>query len=468
MKAHFIYGPPGTGKTTALVSIVARAVERGYRPFDIVLLSHTRAAAREAGARTGMPAENMSTLHSLAFRMLGLSRSQVVDFSKLRDFSELVNVPIKGGDINSDEGIEIGDEYLGVINLAASLMRPIDEVYDTMNRPGQPAEFKMFHTAYGKWKESKGFLDFNDMLVRYNSDFRPINAPVLMVDETQDLSPLQWSIIRQLAQGAKLVYMAGDDDQAIYVWGGADAHGMATYHTLWGGQIKVLAQSYRVPRAVHAMAQNVVSRIKQRHTKEYAPRDADGGINRYGDIGHIEIDKRQTMILYRNHSVRKGIEEWLMSRHILYRTVSGRPGPLDSKYGKGIAAVNKATAGGELDAADRRAIEAVATAAGKKLLANDDSKEIGRAGWRKVVALPDFLYDYYSGVDFNTAIDVQLGSIHSSKGKEADRVILHTGMTNRTEQGMDADPDSEARVWYVAITRAKEQLDIIDGGGYPL
>lgn len=468
MKAHFIYGPPGTGKTSSLVSIVAKAIDHGYAASDITLLSHTRAAAREAGNRTGLKADNMSTLHSLAFRKLELSRNQVVDFARLREFSGLVNVPIKGGDMDSEEGIEIGDEYLGIINLAASLQSPLAEVYDTAGRPGQPSEFTMFASSYAKWKEAKGYLDFNDMLARYNSDFRPINAKVLMVDEAQDLSPLQWSIIRQLAESAKLVYVAGDDDQAIYVWGGADAHGMAKHHELWGGQVKVLAQSYRVPESVHKLAQVIVSRIKQRYTKEYLPRPAPGSINHYGDINRIEIDNRPTMILYRNHSVRKEIEAWLIDNRIPYRTVAGRPGPMDTKYGRAIRAVNKLSAGGQVEVAERKAIEAVAAPLGKNQLAANDLAAIGKSGWKKVLSIPDFLFEYYAGVDFDSAVDIQLGSIHSSKGKEAKRVILHTGMTGRTAAGMDVDPDSEARVWYVAVTRTIENLDVVQGGGYDL
>ena len=45
---------------------------------------------------------------------------------------------------------------------------------------------------------------------------------VMFVDEAQDLSPLQWAVVRKLAERAKRIYVAGDDDQAIYKWAGAD------------------------------------------------------------------------------------------------------------------------------------------------------------------------------------------------------------------------------------------------------
>ena len=43
-----------------------------------------------------------------------------------------------------------------------------------------------------------------------------------MVDEAQDLTPLQWDMVVKIAKGVDRVYIAGDDDQAIYEWNGAD------------------------------------------------------------------------------------------------------------------------------------------------------------------------------------------------------------------------------------------------------
>ena len=50
-----------------------------------------------------------------------------------------------------------------------------------------------------------------------------------MVDEAQDLTPLQWDMVVKIASAVDRVYIAGDDDQAIYEWNGADVNLFQTF-----------------------------------------------------------------------------------------------------------------------------------------------------------------------------------------------------------------------------------------------
>ena len=56
---------------------------------------------------------------------------------------------------------------------------------------------------------------------------------------------------------------------------------------------------------------------------------------------------------------------------------------------------------------------------------------------------------------------VRLSTIHASKGGEADHVVLLTEMAKRSYREMEINPDAEARVWYTAVTRARERLTIV-------
>jgi superfamily I DNA/RNA helicase len=56
---------------------------------------------------------------------------------------------------------------------------------------------------------------------------------------------------------------------------------------------------------------------------------------------------------------------------------------------------------------------------------------------------------------------IRICTMHASKGREADRVILINGMGMRTEQAFDNDKDSEYRTFYVAVTRSRYRLDIV-------
>ena len=75
---------------------------------------------------------------------------------------------------------------------------------------------------------------------------------------------LQWKVIDRLSEKCKIRYIAGDDDQAIYRWAGADVRKFLSIK----GNVKVLPTSYRLPRKVHALANQISNRISLRQIKE--------------------------------------------------------------------------------------------------------------------------------------------------------------------------------------------------------
>jgi superfamily I DNA/RNA helicase len=86
-----------------------------------------------------------------------------------------------------------------------------------------------------------------------------------------------------------------------------------------------------------------------------------------------------------------------------------------------------------------------------------------------VVNIPSMLARYYENVDVTIKPQIKLSTIHSAKGREADRVILDTALTRRITNEMADDPSGEARVFYVGVTRAKHRLDIVHStNGYQL
>ena len=82
--------------------------------------------------------------------------------------------------------------------------------------------------TYEHYKKDS-FIDFTDMIERAidEVDFPPLE--VLILDEAQDFTPLQWSVIYKMVDKVKRIYLAGDDDQGIYKWNGADPKYFTTY-----------------------------------------------------------------------------------------------------------------------------------------------------------------------------------------------------------------------------------------------
>ena len=53
---------------------------------------------------------------------------------------------------------------------------------------------------------------------------------------------------------------------------------------------------------------------------------------------------------------------------------------------------------------------------------------------------------------------IVISTIHGAKGGEADNVVLFTDITAAAEASMESDPDSMHRVFYVAVTRTRQNL----------
>ena len=136
--------------------------------------------------------------------------------------------------------------------------------------------------VYRSYKKNNYLYDFTDFLEKFlllDDDLIP-GFDTLYVDESQDLSRLQWQVVNKIAARAKKVYVAGDDDQSIYTWAGAD---LSTFLSLFGiaKEKIILNQSYRVPRAIHKVALDIIDKLKLRISKPYQPTPDEGQVTSY-------------------------------------------------------------------------------------------------------------------------------------------------------------------------------------------
>ncbi len=105
----------------------------------------------------------------------------------------------------------------------------------------------------------------------------------------------------------------------------------------------------------------------------------------------------------------------------------------------------------------------VGTTDTKNDLNRRDFKSIAARGPERSFNIPLDHIEFFREADLTQSPTIRISTIHSAKGREARRVVLHSGITARTESAMDKNPDQEARVWYVGVTRAIEQLDVVGG-----
>lgn len=463
MKAISLYGPPGTGKTRKLVDMVNKAAKVG----TCAILSYTKAAAQEIASRLppNLPFPiRTGTIHSFCFGLAELKRGSIVDDGKLKDFSKEIGIPISATSVVMGyeyEKQEVGNSYLRIISLARARYHQYEHAYETSDRPGDPAEFLKFARGYRDWKRTYGFSDFDDMLELGTGAGARI-ADFVFVDEAQDLSVAQWNAVQGWASLARAAVIAGDDDQAIHEWAGANPHGMAAFSEANDAEARVLSVSHRLPVSVYELSKRIVGQIEHRVEKEYVPAsDRPGLVTRAGTLTGSLL-RPGTMVLARNHMLFNDLTESLNAAGIPYK---GGGGPLyrglselalrfhENHTGRlSMGAIYKAR-----NLYGHKAAEAIEKGGP---IPTDPLKFYDRDGHNEYLAT---LIQKFGSITAAREQALELSTIHSSKGREADHVVLLNAMTDRTSETYARNRDSELRVFYVGATRARESLTIVDG-----
>tara|TARA_R110000782_G_scaffold259110_2_gene349295 strand:+ start:8297 stop:10177 length:1881 start_codon:yes stop_codon:yes gene_type:complete len=304
---HLI-GPPGCGKSTALATRwIPRAVER-FGTSGVAVCSLTRAAATEIGSRgLDIPRERVGTLHSFARKALtdGLGVPELAqDATRLQEWNEgpakarsslqlssgaprLGDQPgatqdssgrhVRAGEKwSSSGGTASGDDALALVETLRHRCVELEH---------WPQAVMPFWNAWCDWKIERQLFDFTDLIdkaVEYGSeppthDSQSIGC--LIVDEAQDLSALEMKLVRQWGSMVPVLVLAGDPNQSIYGFRGADAHAFHDPKTFPAERTFYLRQSYRLPPAVQDYAEAFLSKASDAMPVEYKPRaDAEVGV----------------------------------------------------------------------------------------------------------------------------------------------------------------------------------------------
>ena len=430
----------------------------GADPDKILFVSHTRAAAAEIRERGKL--KNVSTLHSLCYHELELTRQLTVTPAKMATFARDAKIEASG---ERDSELP-GDQMLSVYQRSVARGTSPEEEYENSVRPGSYAHYEYVWRAYEAWKQEFGYYDFNDMLDKAAQ--MPLGKyEHVFVDEAQDLSPLQWRVVEAVTRDADTVTVAGDDDQAIFIWGGADPQGMQRWSEDNKATVSVLDQSYRVPREVHWLAQAVRGRIAGSVDKTYRPAPHDGLLVRHSSLelvdDHIFVG---ATILYRDLAGRAQIEHELDSRRITYTAGGqGRPTRYDSRYGRALRIVDKMRRGISIEEREMKLLLETLNYNAMARLTSQNAEWLFDKRPSEVLEAPIETLEYLDAVDVTRPAQVYLSTIHGAKGKEWNRVILLSQQSERVAREFVLNPDAEHRVMYVGITRAKHELHIAFG-----
>jgi len=340
-----------------------------------------------------------------------------------------------------------------------------------------------------------------------------IDAKVLYVDEVQDLTPLQWDwyLLQKLV--CEKVYIGGDDDQTIYGWAGANPGFMLHEE----GDFEVLDKTYRIPSNVWEVCDGVISQVDERQFKDVSPHGEGGEVVTLQRPSARQLlehaQEGSVFILFRARYMINDFTEKLHDAGIPYENMS----TFDT-WKKDIVTLRDALA--KIERYNDRSNDDTPKLTGDELQVMKDYAEPKMITGKSIDNPTKQVFQNFGGVDiadvkemfdvsteyggdrlnaknYLNATDevnyyqtnailgnieagntdmiperVKIGTIHSSKGKEAETVILALDSTTTILDNMHDDifddpekfiSDAERRVYYVGMTRASEKLVLAEG-----
>ncbi|MFP4626843.1 MAG: UvrD-helicase domain-containing protein [Natronomonas sp.] len=524
-----LFGGPGSGKTTALLDRVDEMLDSGVDVEDVLIVSYTRAAAAEVRERLADRLDrspkslrsNVCTMHAKSYELLNLSRGDVVGEKDKEAFCD-------------DYGLEFEDEYqsarrrsartttLGNKIIATSqwLQRTRREVADWYDVPFQwneeevrlppdiddraqtgnkytptwPSDDDRIDIpeairAWRSYKGSEGLVGFADMLERVSQRSLVPNVDHLVIDEFQDITTLQYEVYQEWKPHVDRVLIAGDDDQVVYAWQGADPNLLLDEIV---DEDVVLPNSYRLPSRILNVVNTEIEHIEKRQEKDLKPRKDGGTVEAVSGPSMLDLVRnvRRTleedpdgdmMVLFRARYQMFQFMDEFVDEGIPFTSLT------DQRMWTGrlrdyVGAIEALEGDESLDGLQARRLgemladSAFGTSDRDDFFEAFEELEEGVDDLRDLSVDPSFVTEHApfapspaSAADMLTRVSnfqersvdayfsgdyremdpshIRLGTIHSAKGREADHVFVATDLTEKVVEQMAAsvpDPDDVA------------------------
>jgi DNA helicase-2/ATP-dependent DNA helicase PcrA len=515
----------GTGKTRAITHRIAYGVRAGIlQPSSVLAVTFTNRAAGEMRGRLrqlGAGGVQARTFHSAALRQLqyfwpkavggGLPRLIDRKIQLVADAAAACRIRLDRGELR-DVTAEI--EWSKVTQTIPAEYAAAAAKTGRLS-PRDPAEIAQLYATYEDLKRDRAVIDFEDVLlltVGILQDRHDIAEQVrsqyqhFVVDEYQDVSPLQQRLLELWLGERDSLCVVGDASQTIYSFTGATPDHLLDFRTRHPGATVVkLVRDYRSsPQVVH-LANGLLSQARGRaadHRLElisqrapgpepvYAeytdePAEAEGAARRIRDLIASGIPAGEIAILFRTNSQSEIYEQALADAGVPYQLRGAErffDRPEVRKAGAALRAAARFGANDSLldDAVDLPSqVRAVLSGEGWTSQPPAGSGAV-RERWESLAALVHLAQDFAAAKQGATLGDlvaelderasaqhaptvqgVTLASLHSAKGLEWDVVFLvgvAEGMMPITYAKTDEQIEEERRLLYVGVTRAREHL----------
>ncbi|WUQ63238.1 ATP-dependent DNA helicase UvrD2 [Streptomyces canus] len=517
----------GTGKTRAITHRIAYGVRAGIlQPSSVLAVTFTNRAAGEMRGRLrqlGASGVQARTFHSAALRQLqyfwpkavGGSMPRLVDrkIQLVADAAAACRIRLDRGELRDVTG-EI--EWSKVTQTVPSDYA-LAAAKAGRETPRAAAEIAQLYSAYEDLKRDRAVIDFEDVLlltVAILQDRHDIAEQVrsqyqhFVVDEYQDVSPLQQRLLDLWLGRRDSLCVVGDASQTIYSFTGATPDHLLDFRTRHPGATVVkLVRDYRsTPQVVHLAngllaqargraADHRLELISQRRPgpepvyTEYTdePAEAEGAARRIRELLDAGVRASEIAILFRTNSQSETYEQALADAGVPYQLRGAERFFDRPEVRRAIVSLRGAARFGGNDSRLDDAVDLPSQV--RAVLSGEGWTNVPPAGsgavrerWESLAALVNLAQDFAAagaGATLNdlvaelderagaqhapTVEGVTLASLHSAKGLEWDAVFLvgvAEGMMPITYAKTDEQIEEERRLLYVGVTRARERLHV--------
>ncbi|MFF4904770.1 ATP-dependent DNA helicase UvrD2 [Streptomyces sp. NPDC001260] len=517
----------GTGKTRAITHRIAYGVRAGIlQPSSVLAVTFTNRAAGEMRGRLrqlGAVGVQARTFHSAALRQLqyfwpkavGGSMPRLVDrkIQLVADAAAACRIRLDRGELRDVTGEIEWSKVTQTVpaDYAAAAAKAGRE------SPRDPAEIAQLYSVYEDLKRDRSVIDFEDVLlltVAVLQDRHDIAEQVraqyqhFVVDEYQDVSPLQQRLLELWLGERDDLCVVGDASQTIYSFTGATPDHLLDFRTRHPGATVVkLVRDYRsTPQVVH-LANGLLAQARGRAADhrlelvsqraagpeprytEYTdePAEAEGAARRIRELIDAGVPASEIAILFRTNSQSETYEQALADAGVPYQLRGAERFFDRPEVRRAIVNLRGAARFGGNDSRLDDAVDlpsqvrAVLSGEGWSTEPPAGSGAV-RERWESLAALVNLAHDFTAAKQGATLADlvaelderanaqhaptvqgVTLASLHSAKGLEWDVVFLvgvAEGMMPITYAKTDEQIEEERRLLYVGVTRARERLHV--------
>jgi len=317
-----IAGPPGTGKTRYLMKRYYDALDK-YLAADILVISHTKTAANEIRKKINDPEniaeyhketgkdlfnliketkkireKNVSTIHKYCkdeiIKSEGGDVFEIPDYDRLKAKYRIFNIHTLTRTFSFIESLFKNHPFFKFIGFARDngYGKDLTSYYRTLSYEERTEDYKYsiqeliyMNDKYKDYKTNpllnegrKNVMDFHDMVEKFCALPKDPVIPVLMIDEAQDSSVIQRAAEEKMSRKCDLFYKAGDPDQSIFEFAGADPD---SFHKEFAHPDKELDIGYRCPRKINEWCREVIKDVWDHYgyTRKWTPRrelDSEG------------------------------------------------------------------------------------------------------------------------------------------------------------------------------------------------